>query len=72
MNMLLSFPGGSEVMLIIVLFLIIVCMPIAAIFYYFKSQRLANELNRLKEESYKMRNSASEMSNTGWQSSEQM
>lgn len=66
MNMLLSFPGGSEVMLIIVIFLIIVCMPVAALYYYFKSQRLANELNRLRQESHNVRNSAAEMSNAGW------
>jgi len=66
MNMILSFPGGSEVMLIIVIFLIIVCMPVAALYYYFKSQRLANELNRLRQESHNLRNYISEMSDANW------
>jgi Tfp pilus assembly protein FimT len=66
MNMLISFPGGSEIMVIIVLLLILVCMPVTALYYYFKSQRLANELERLKEERHKLRNTGSEITNHNW------
>jgi hypothetical protein len=66
MNMLISFPGGSEILLIFVLLLILVCMPATALYYYFKSQRLANELERLKEERHKLRNTGSEIPNHNW------
>ena len=50
MKLLLSMPGGSEWILIIIILCIGIMVPIFAIYYYSKSKRLSEELQRVTEE----------------------
>lgn len=50
MKLLLSMPGGSEWILIILVFGIFLLFPIAAVYYYSKSKRLTKELQSVNRE----------------------
>ena len=50
MNLLVSFPGGSQLFVIIVFVLLIFYVPVLAVYYYLKSKKLSGELSRILEE----------------------
>ncbi|MBP8115084.1 MAG: hypothetical protein KAY50_06995 [Chitinophagaceae bacterium] len=50
MELLLSMPGGSEWILLIIVFSFLLLMPILAIYYYSKSKRLMKELDIVTQE----------------------
>ncbi len=50
MNLLLSMPGGSEWILLILVLGLGLMAPIFAIYYYSKSRRLSQELKRVTDE----------------------
>jgi len=50
MNLLVSFPGGSQLFVIIVFGLLIFYVPVLAVYYYLKSKKLSGELNRILED----------------------
>lgn len=50
MTLLLSLPGGTEWILIILLFSLYLLIPFAAIYFFVKSRRLKEELQRVTQE----------------------
>jgi len=50
MKLLLSMPGGSEWILVILFFCFSLIIPICAIYYYLKSKSLMKELQRVTQE----------------------
>ncbi len=50
MKLLLSMPGGSEWILLILVLSLGLLSPICAIYYYSKSKRLSQELQRVTQE----------------------
>ena len=50
MKLLLSMPGGSEWIFVILFFCWSLIIPICAIYYYSKSRRLIKELQRVTQE----------------------